>query len=726
MKFLLILFLTAFTFSDLYSKDLPTPSADDTLKVGVVLSGGGAKGIAHIGILEKLEEAGVRIDYITGTSMGALIGSLYSIGYTTDQLKEIAHSSSWEEMFTEGPDRQLISNYQREFYNRTIASFPIRDNILDLPFGLISGQNIYTLLSRLMWPVYSINNFDDFPIPFGTVATDLETGENVTLRSGHLPDAVRASISIPSLMRPHVIDDRAFIDGGLSKNMPVDEVREMGANYVISVNVAAKPQPKDSLRSLLDVFTQVAYYQINRNLQDQIDNSDIHINPEGIDDIETFDFDRVDELLSIGLAAGDRYMDDFRSVSSMQSTPPVERSGITELQARTFNRVIINGNEQIESSFIRDELQLDPGTWLTPDLIEERIEQLYSTELFDLVTYKLQKDEHYEYNYNLLIQVSENTTDVFRVGLRYESGTQASILLGTQFRNLLHNSSTTRFDLRLGNENRFLTDHLLYGALGSRLGVRLSLLYESENVDIFVNNEPTARYKNHLGRAELSVGNFLSTSNLLVAGIRQDFIHHNNIINPNFIGITSQNHYSVFGQFKIDQLNRSSYPTRGHKVVADANVSPSTLWSPIYYSTLALYWTGNYYFGDITLRNQLFAGYSVGDDQPWHSLYSVNRLDSTFGFVRFGGYNRYELTAKNIQMGSLGIQFEPFYHRFINVDVYAGRFLERWDMDFTADDFKFGASLSVGALTILGPIEAIISTSNENRLLGELQIGYSF
>ena len=724
MKFLLILLFTVFTFSDLYSKDLPTPLADDTLKVGVVLSGGGAKGIAHIGILEKLEEAGVRIDYITGTSMGALVGSLYSIGYTTEQLRDIAQSSSWEEMFTEGPDRQLISNYQREFYNRTIASFPIRDNILDLPFGLISGQNIYTLLSRLMWPVHGTENFDDFSIPFGTVVTDLETGENVTLRSGYLPDAVRASISIPSLMRPHVIDDRAYIDGGLSKNMPVDEVREMGANYVISVNVAAKPQPRDSLRSLFDVFTQVAYYQINRNLQDQIDKSDIHINPEGIDQLDTFDFDKVDELITIGREAGDRYLDDFRSVSAMQSVPPAERTGITELGALPFNRVIIRGNEQIESSFIRDELQIEPGTRLTPDLIEEKIEQLYSTELFDLITYRVIPDENYYYN--LHIQVSENTTDVFRVGLRYESGTQASILLGTQFRNFLHNGSTTRFDLRLGNENRFLTDHLLYGALSSRLGVRLSLLYESENVDIFVNNEPTARYKNHLGRAELSVGNFLSTSNLLVAGIRQDFIHHNNIINPDFIGITSQNHHSVFGQFKIDQLNRTSYPTRGHKVVADANISPSSLWSPIYYSTLAAYWAGNYYLGDITFRNQLFVGYSVGDDQPWHSLYSVNRLDSTFGFVRFGGYNRYELTAKNIQMGSLGIQFEPFYHRFINVDVYAGRFLDRWDMDFTADDYKFGASLSVGALTILGPIEAIISTSNENRLLGELQIGYSF
>jgi len=718
-----LLFFSFLTAENLESNPLPESVDSDSIRVGLVLSGGGAKGIAHIGVLKKLEEAGVRIDYITGTSMGSLVGALYSIGYTTSQLEEIAKSNSWDQLFAEKPSRRYLSNFEKMQDDRTIVSFPIREHGLDLPFGIISGQNIHAFLSRYTWPVHGTEYFEDFPIPFATVATELETGEAKVFKSGYLPDAIRASISIPSLMRPHMIDGTAYIDGGLSNNLPVEEAIELGANYIISVNVAAPLMPADSLTSLTDVLAQMLNYRINEKIADQIQMSDIYINPERANDFEIVDFNRVDELIQVGLDEADQYMDQFKEIANQQTRKPELRTGIGSYGVLPFNRVIIEGNDLVSDEFILSELDLEQGFQLTPDFIDEKIIQLYSTQLFDLITYRIVPDEYYFYN--LHIYVEENRTDVFRVGLRYETQTDASILLNSQFRNLLFNSSTLRADLRLGTEILAGAELLTYGGLGSRIGVLTKVEYNSENIDQFVAGERTAQFKNHRTRFELSVGNYLSSNNLVAGGVRHDFIFHNNTINPDLILPTSRDHTSYFFQFKRDRLHRTSYPTNGTRFLVNANYSSEFSLSSIdYFRAGSLIESFIDITNDISIRALLYGGYSSGDELPWGSWYSVNRLDSEFGFVRFGGFNRYELTSRNIQMASAGIQLEPIYHRFINFDYYAGRFPGEWD--FSTSDIVHGASISVGALTILGPVNVVFSTSTENNFLAEIQIGYQF
>ncbi|REL38218.1 hypothetical protein DYD21_06315 [Rhodohalobacter sp. SW132] len=720
---LFLLFFYIFPANSVYSHPLPEIVESDSIRVGVVLSGGGAKGIAHIGVLKKLEEAGVRIDYITGTSMGSLVGALYSIGYTTDQLEEIAKSSSWDQLYTERPNRRYLSNFERMQGDRTIVSFPIRERGLDFPFGIISGQNIYAFLSRYTWPVHGTDRFENFPIPFATVATELETGEPKVFRSGYLPDAIRASISIPSLIRPHVIDGVAYIDGGLSNNLPVQEAKELGANFIISVNVAAPLMPTDSLTSFADVFTQVLNYRINEKIEAQIEESDIYISPQEANRFEIVDFDRVDELIQVGLDEADLYMDQFKEVAARQVAKPQLRPGIGSYGALPFNRVIISGNDLITDEFILSELNLEQGFQLTPDFIDEKINQLYSTQLFDLITYRIQPDE--SYYYNLHINVEENRTDVFRVGLRYETQTDASILLNTQFRNLLFNGSNLRFDLRLGDEIKASAELLAYGGLGSRMGIMTKAEYSSENIDQFEAGERTSRFKNHRTRLQLSVGNYLSSNNLIAGGIRRDFIYQNNTINPDMILPSSRDHTSYFFHFNRDRLHRKSYPTNGTRFVSNASYSGDFSLSNINYLRAGSLIESFFELSnDFSIRALLYGGYSSGDDLPWGSWYAINRLDSEFGFVRFGGFNRYELTSRNIQMASAGIQMEPIYHRFINFDFYIGRFPDEWDLATT--DIVQGASISVGALTILGPVQVILSTSTENSFLAEFQIGYQF
>lgn len=725
MRACLVFVLLLFIYSDLIAGGITSKSESDSLKVGLVLSGGGAKGIAHIGVIEKLQEAGVRIDYITGTSMGSMIGGLYAIGYTTDQLIDMARSNNWDNLFTERPNRRYSSNYHREFDGRTTASFPIREEKLALPVGIISGQNIYTFLSRITWPAHGTKNFDDFPIPFATMATELETGKSVLFRSGYLPDAMRASISIPSLIKPHTIDGTAYIDGGLSNNLPVDEIRKMGADYVIAVNVAAPLMPMDSLQTFSDVFNQAMNYRMNERIDQQKINADIYITPEGINRFEIIDFGKVDELLEIGRNSGDAHFHEFKSIADRQNHPAPLRVGVGESSALPFNNLIIKGNDQISDEFIREELLFRSGIFLSPETIEERITKLYSSELFDHITYRVLPDTpNY---YNLQINVEESKVDVLKVGLRYETQTQASLLFSSHFQNFLYTGSTTRLVLRLGSELRFKVDHLTYRALGSRFALRSTFLYESENIDIYSGGEARARFKNHIGRLEISMGNYLGSNYFFMLGIRQDFQENHNLINPEFIEPTDTDHHSVFGRFKIDRFNRNSYPTDGHKLIAEVNYSSPVFLSSTDFSRYSLLWDALYNVHEnVTLRHLLFGGFTRGEELPWNLWYSVNRLDPIFGYIRFGGFNRYELTSRNVQMASLGIQLEPFYHRFFNLDVYAGRFMNQWDLDFNPDSIDVGLSVSAGALTILGPLKAIISTSKQHKILGELQIGYTF
>ena len=208
-------------------------------KVGVVLSGGGAKGFAHIGVLKVLEEAGIPIDYIAGTSMGAVVGGLYAVGYSADMIDSLIQIQDWNSLMRDVVSREHIPASQRNNHNRYVASlpyeFPFGDKSVGvtLPPGVFTGQNIYNLFLNTTIGYQGNINFDDLPIPFGCISADVRTGKEVVMRNGDLAEAIRASMAIPGMFTPVEKDDLLLIDGGLVNNYPVDLVRSMGADIVI-------------------------------------------------------------------------------------------------------------------------------------------------------------------------------------------------------------------------------------------------------------------------------------------------------------------------------------------------------------------------------------------------------------------------------------------------------------------------------------------------------------
>ncbi len=213
-------------------------------KVGLVLSGGGAKGLAHIGVLRAMEKAGLTPDYITGTSMGSIVGGLYAIGYSADEIDSIVSTVDWDELLTNEIPLSDIAIEEKEYYGRYIAELPIEGVKVSLPKGLIEGQKLTELLTRLTRPAHGISDFSKFPIPFACVAANIETGLPEVLNKGFLPEAIRASMSIPTVFTPIEIDDKLLVDGGLVRNFPVQEVLDMGADIVIGVFVSSDLESK--------------------------------------------------------------------------------------------------------------------------------------------------------------------------------------------------------------------------------------------------------------------------------------------------------------------------------------------------------------------------------------------------------------------------------------------------------------------------------------------------
>ncbi|VAW23581.1 putative patatin-like phospholipase, partial [hydrothermal vent metagenome] len=262
------------------------------LKVGLVLSGGGAKGFAHVAVIKVLEEAGIRVDYVGGTSMGAIIGALYASGYNGNQLDSIIKSINFENILLDDLPRKSKPFYEKESGEKYALSLPIKNKKVGIPRALSEGQSVLNLLTKLTQHVNNISDFNELPIPFLCIATNLETGEQEVLTKGFLPEAVMASGSFPTLLAPVEISGKLLTDGGIVNNFPVDEVRAMGADIIIGVDIQSGLETKEELDSAIKILNQIVGFQIHQANKSKHDNVDVLIKPK-VKEFSVVSFDKI-------------------------------------------------------------------------------------------------------------------------------------------------------------------------------------------------------------------------------------------------------------------------------------------------------------------------------------------------------------------------------------------------------------------------------------------------
>ncbi len=394
---LVLVALLASTVSSAVAGGVAEDAPARRLRVGLVLSGGGARGAAHIGVLKVLEELHVPVDAIAGTSMGAVVGSLYASGMSADEVASVIGSIDWQDAFRDRPPRTAL-NFRRkqddqEFLVR--APLGLRGGHLRLPRGLIQGQKLNQMLRTGLLPVAEVTDFDRLPIRFRAVATDLSTGEAVVFRSGSLATAVRASMAAPGVFAPVEVDGRQLVDGGLTDNLPVDLVKQMDVDVVIVVDVSSPLRPANELESALSVSNQMVSILMNRDsLRSRalLGPRDVMIVPS-LGELSSVDFGRVQDAIAAGATAArgaGAALSAFAAEPADYAKFAARRPGATAPPTIDFVRVAPGSGDY--HKYIEAALASVVGQPATAAAIGPATEALYGRDLFESLDYDLVRD----------------------------------------------------------------------------------------------------------------------------------------------------------------------------------------------------------------------------------------------------------------------------------------------------------------------------------------------
>jgi len=527
-------------------------------KIGLALSGGGAKGIAHIGVLRVLEDAGIRPDYITGTSIGSIMGGLYAIGYSVEDMERIAIELDWAYYFNDELKRTDLPIEERFNSDRYQLKLGLEDGVIQLPKGFIQGQKIGLLLSQLTFPAHGIYDFDKFKIPFHCVATDAETGKPVVIKSGSLAKAMRASMSLPSIFEPMELDGKLLIDGGVVRNLPVIEAIDMGADIVIAVDITSPLYDKEGLISLVQVLEQTSSYKLAESVAIQKKLADVVISPN-IEGIGTLDFNRGEDLLVLGQEAAKAILPEILGLINHGEKLHSENISIPK-SCKVCN-VQLSGIEGKRKNAIANVMQMRSTKEYSIEVIEKRIKQLFGSQFFRDAYYELTEGEE---GYDLKIDAALKSGEYLQLSVNYDSDLKAALLMNATFRNRGLNGSKFWADFKL-SENPMLAAHYqVYTTSQPNFGVHIGGKLNHYPVD-FYNTRGSVEESTRQYHYDLRMDLFTSFNNssLLKLGIGLEQFAQREALFDSDSEAIRQNQSVGHLNFLRDTYDRQQFPREG-------------------------------------------------------------------------------------------------------------------------------------------------------------------
>jgi NTE family protein len=547
----------------------------EDVKVGLVLSGGGAKGLAHIGAIKVIEDAGVRIDYIGGTSMGAIVGALYASGYTARELDSIFHVLDFEELIQDNIPRAAKTFYEKTDSEKYALTLPFDGFRISFPSALSKGQNLFNLMSKLTGHVNHINDFSELPIPFFCMATDVETGKSVKLKSGYLPQAVSASGALPSIFSPIEVNGQLLIDGGVTNNYPVAELRRMGAEVIIGVDVQDSLLSRKNLRSAIDVLVQINNYRTINDMVEKREKTDIYIHPD-IREFSVISFNRGESIIKAGEYEAKKFEEELKLLAERQQFREREKVKKTISDSLQIDEVDISGLNDYTRSYIMGKLKLKPPLKTTYQRFSEGINNLSATGNFSQINYFFRENEEDETI--LELQLTESPSRLLlRLGVHYDDLYKSAALINVTRKRLIQKNDIVSFDFILGDNIRYNFDYYIdkgyYWSVGVRSrynkfkkNVRFSL-FPPEITDSFstlanieVKHEDITNqfYVQTLFRQIYSLGLGAEHKNLR---LRSETLQAGNQNNGTVFEDT--NYFSGYGYLLLDSRDNKYFPKKG-------------------------------------------------------------------------------------------------------------------------------------------------------------------
>lgn len=713
-------------------------------KVGLVLSGGGAKGLAHIGALKVIEEAGVTIDYIGGTSMGAIVGALYASGYSADQLDSIFSNTNLTNLIQDNLPRNAKTFYEKEDSERYALTLPFNNFKLSFPQGLSSGQNIYNALVQLLYNQRDVRDFNKLPIPFFCIATNVETGKEVMLNKGYLPEAILASGTFPSLFQPSEVEGQVLIDGGVLNNYPVEELRAMGVDFIIGVDVQHGLRDRESLMSATEILLQINNFRTIEDMQRKSALTDIYIKPD-IDKFSVIDFALKDTIMSTGQDAAMEHLDALRSLASQQMKPFIKKPNIAQVDSLIVNRLILNGNENFSRGYIKGKLRINLNEKLSFTKLQQGINNLIATGNFNTIRYELTSNG---LGQDLTMNLAENMNKSFlRIAAHYDNLYKSAALINLTKKNVLMNDDVASLDLILGDNVRYnfeyYVDRGFYWSFG--INSRFYEFVKEINYDLVLQSNFELPVNSNVKNINLDVSDFTNQFYLqtvikeefaFTLGAEQKLLKYstntlNQVVNdsaqspPTASSVTffeKSNYLSTYGKLVLDTYDDKYFPSKGLYFNGDFHFY---LWSSDFNDNFkefaiakATIGTAFLIFPKISLNIETSGGFKLGTSR-------VAAFDFVLGgygnhplnnFEPFLGYDFISLPGNSYvkAYARLDYEFSPKNHLLFaaNISNVDDDIFRTGDW-FTAPDY-FGYGVGYGWESFFGPVQIIYSWSPEN------------
>ncbi|ONM44311.1 hypothetical protein BXT89_08475 [Halopseudomonas pachastrellae] len=718
---LLLLFLSTWTLAE-------------PLRTGLVLSGGGARGLAHIGVLKQLEEMNIPIDAIAGTSMGAVIGGLYAAGYSADELKQIALDLDWQATLSDTPLREDIP-YRRKQDDRDFLvkqRLTFKDGALSFPLGLLQGQNMGVVLESLLVHTNEIDDFDRLPIPFRAVATDIATGEAVVFDHGHLPLAIRASLALPGFFAPVEVDGRLLVDGVLSKNVPIDVARAMGVDRVIVVDIGTPLKSASELNSVLDIMDQTTTLLTRTNTERQLatlTDADLLLQP-ALGDMGFSSFAETQQAID----AGAQSLSEAQGVLAFVA-PPGSDAGGNLASSRPQRQAIIHAVEVDNSGKVADEVVLsmirqEVGEPLNLVRLQTDMGTIYGTDYFSRVTYEVVHDQGHN---TLLVHTAgrRTGTDYLRLGLNlvddFEGDSQYN--LGASFRvnglNPLGAEWLTR--LQVGSDQELYTEFYQPLDYGSRYFVAPFIDAEARNLEVIDDNDPIVAYRQKRYGAGINIGRQIANNGEVRFGLSR--YRGNSRVRIGDPDLPDVDFDEAFYSIEVDRdtLDNVNFPRSGDEAKFSWRQSEPALGADERYQQIEFKANKAFGFGPNSWQVGGFIGRTDSD---------VNVAQSSFvlgGPGWFSGFRQDALAGQNYQLGRLVYyrRLTPSYFNAVSLPLYLGASLEygrvynRDDTDFDTGYFG-GGSLLLGMDTLVGPLFFGLGANEEGHEALYMKLGQTF
>ena len=552
-----------------------SPSLHPRKKVGLVLGGGGAKGAAEVGVLKVLEEAGIPIDYIAGTSIGAIVGGLYAIGYDAADIDSLYRNQDWLFLLSDQVKRESETFLSKEEREKYIVHIPLsKERKVLLPTGYVKGQNIFNLFSKLTVGYHQVDDFSNLPIPYRCVAVDLVDGKEEVLSSGSLPLAMRASMSIPGVFAPVEWKGKMLVDGGALNNLPVDVAREMGADVIICVDLSTGWKKKEELKSPSAVVEQLIGMMGQTKYRKNMAEADLYINPslKGFS-AASFQPEAIDTMIQRGeLAARQKwgelmdlkktiYADACDSVN-IQIMPHEKPQKPSHTEVYHIGSIRIEGIGGEEEEWIRKKIALRDDSEVSPQEIDGTLAMLRGLNIFSRVEYRLSNDEPYE----LVFMLEPNESRRISVGARFDTQDLATVIAqisnNQQFSTRHHYALTGRI-----SRNPFLEMKYAYGNLfGAKIGFSYRLSHYDFDLYADKHKQDALEFISHslAGFYTRDIGNFR-----LKSGVQFDYYHYHSdmFMRDGNIQSRSSDHFlNYFASVTMDTYDRRYFPTRGSRI----------------------------------------------------------------------------------------------------------------------------------------------------------------